>query len=90
MLGADPIRVHPVTLLAPPMVSDLTRSDPGINVFGARPRFLFVGRLVKAKNAGILLEASRILKDEGMAFSFASQVAGRTLLSYPGVHWSWG
>ena len=69
MLGANPIRVHPVTLLAPPMVSDLTRSDLCIHDFGPRPRFLFVGRLVKAKNANVLLEASRILKEEGMTFS---------------------
>ena len=53
------------------MVQDLTKAHPELDLSGARPRFLFVGRLIGAKNAVVLLEASRILKEEGLKFSVA-------------------
>ncbi len=69
LLGADPARVHQVPLLVPPMTNQLTQADPSLALTGARPVFLFVGRLVEQKNVSALLEASSLLRREGLSFS---------------------
>ena len=68
-LGSKPARVHRISFLVPPTISQLTHADPGIALIGTRPVFLFVGQLIERKNLGTLLEASSILKRDGLSFS---------------------
>lgn len=69
ILRAAPKAVHEINLLVPPTVCQLTKSLPVAAVRGARPVFLFVGRLVEEKNVAVLLDAAAIMKDEGSEFS---------------------
>jgi glycosyltransferase involved in cell wall biosynthesis len=68
ILGQDPTKIFRATVLVPPERAFLSRRAGPVPEPAYRPLFLFVGRLLKLKNVGGLLDAAAVLNARGFEF----------------------
>lgn len=67
-LGVPPAKVFRATLLVPPDRGYLKQERSAVPRSTRRPVFLFVGRLLKRKNVGALIDAAIALRSRGLKF----------------------
>ena len=68
-LRVPPEKVFEVPMLLPPPRDYLLTDPIGLPEVASRPVFVFVGRLIRLKNVGTLLEAAHRLVGEGLTFA---------------------
>lgn len=68
LLRVDPTKVFEVMYLVPPERAELCMTPLSLEPPQRRPLFLYLGQLIVAKNVQLLLEAARLLRDEGREF----------------------